>query len=185
MLRKSEKLLSPAGARARRRDTRARQRAVGVRRAQRDGAGLDAGPLVQLVQHGAVERQVDDDPADGASARPAGLTARITSSGSPGASGRRHGDRAGESLGLLRSRAGERGRLREPAQVLPRARARRPAGPDGDAGMNTIDKRRVAERAPRHPAHAVDGLFRRPRRAPDLGRRGLGQELHLSRHDPS
>ena len=67
----------------------------------------------------------------GASARPAGLTARMTSSGSLGASGGGTAVVPANPSGLLANPGlRERGRIREPAQMLPRPRETA-AGPDG------------------------------------------------------
>ncbi len=75
----------------------------------------------------------------GASARPAGLTARMTSSGSPGASGGVTAVVPANPSGLLRIQ----GWASAVDSVSPRRCSHGPretaAGPEGNAGMNTID----------------------------------------------
>ena len=161
--------------------TRTRQGAVCVRRAERHSTGFDSRPFVEPVQHRAVERQVHDHPADwrlGASGRPDGADDEL---GLARRVGRCHGGRAGESFGPAPNPGlCERGRFRDPPQMLPRtARDGRRSG--GQRWNEDHRQRRVAERGGAIPAHTVDRLFRRPRRAPDLRGCGFGQQLDLSR----
>ena len=169
--------------RARRlRGSRDRHRAVWIGPAQRHRAGLHASPLVELVQHLAVERQVDDDPPDGRRRAPGrphrtndelDFVRRIRAGVTAG--------RAGEPIRLgANPRRRELGWSATPREVLPRS-----AGHARWTGRRRRDEhhreRRIAECRRSIALHAIDGLLRRPRDTPDLSTAAdFRQQLDLS-----